>query len=267
MNNNNYQDNHLNNDSVEVQELSPEKRHIYYNESALTPPNKKNHGIIIGIFILLIVMLLVGIIGFAWNMEKEMKENGKRKAEKYWRETISMGLNRSKKNKIPTESSEAQEVSENNKRKLLYTDAETKVYVNIPSGYTFLSDGAVYSADNVSGVIYSVTDTGGNVINLSAEYKLSADSEEEYKAVKGRSKEIFREGVKLSKNKDDGRLITYEMPNKTKESCVVVHTTEGQEAVIILTASTDEVVDTEELEDIVKELFYTITYEFDLQMN
>ena len=105
------------------------------------------------------------------------------------------------------------------------------------------------------------------MINISAEYKLSADGEEEYQAVKGRSKEIITEGVKLSRNRDSGKLITYEMPNQIKESCIVDDTTEGQKAVILLTASGDDTADTDELEDIVKELFYTLTYEFDLQLN
>ena len=51
-----------------------------------------------------------------------------------------------------------------------------------------------------------------------------------------------------------------------RESCAVIHTTEGQEAVIVLTCTTAHESDVD-LEKVVTDVFNTISYEFDLQMN
>ena len=270
MNDTNQNDN-LINAPAEVQKPSPEKKHIYYNESALTSPKKKNHGIIIGIFILLIVMLLVGIIGFAWNMEKEMEKNGKHQAEEFWRGAISMV-----KDKIDTEDSQLEKFSENNEQKFLfYHDAETNVFVSVPENYILIGDYGEYddySIENTSSIMYDMvtdydmaTDNIKNVIHVCAEYKLSADSDKEYAIVKNRAQEVVKEGITLSKNRDNGKALVYILPGM-RESCAVIHTTEGQEAVIVLTCTTAHESDVD-LEKVVTDVFNTISYEFDLQMN
>ena len=51
------------------------KNHVFYNESALTPPDKKSNAVIVVIFIFLIAMLLFGLIGFALTVEDDIDKS------------------------------------------------------------------------------------------------------------------------------------------------------------------------------------------------
>ena len=51
------------------------KKHVFYNESALTPPDKKSNAIIMVIFIFLIALLVFGLIGFALTVEEDINKS------------------------------------------------------------------------------------------------------------------------------------------------------------------------------------------------
>ena len=242
---------------------NPQKKHIYYNESALTPPKAKGQGLIIGTFILLVAMLLVGIIGLAWNIDKQMKENGNRDIEEFWKYDIFSDEDYDTEDESYTEN----DISENTERKILYHDYETEISVGVPEGYTFLRDSSFYGTENVSGVIYSMTDENGNILNVTAEYKLSADSKAEYDTVKNRAVKVENSNVSVSGELETGKILNYELPNNIKESCAVIDSRFPKDAVILITCSCDGNISLQDLQEAVLAVYYTKSAEFDPPMN
>ncbi len=252
-------------EDLSVQNTQP-KNHIYYNESALTLPNKKNNAVIIGIFIVLVALLLTGIIGLAINLDKDMEQKGRRDVEKYWRD-ILVFKDVSDMDTVDEDSEDEEFLEEDTQNKVMYSDYESKISVGVPDEYTFILDGDFYGTEQVSGVMYSMSDDDGNVINVSAEYKLSADSDKEYNTIKNRGQNVKESNVRVSTETEKGKILNYELPNGTKESCAVISSIYPKDAVIIITCSSDDSLDKQDLQKAVLAVFSTMSVVFDPPMN
>lgn len=262
----------------DTQQTPPTKKYIYYVESALTPANKKNNGVIIGIFILLIVLLLTGLIGLAIDMNKQMEQTGNRSIEKYWKNIFSAD-DKDDNFQITVSDTDTsvldilgidEDIStlEDGEKAVLYYDGVVKYLVGVPSEYTFLFQSPFYNSENVSGVAYAMEDNNGDFINIIVEYKRSTSMHKEYEEIVNRNNqnEVYDKSLSL-KNIGKGQIVRVTKSDGKREyygilPCDVSDTDD----VIVITAIADDV-DDKNSQKVIRDVGNTLECVMDLAMN
>lgn len=156
------------------------KNHVFYNESALTPPDKKSNAVIVVIFIFLIALLLFGLIGFALTVEEDINKSpyssylNKNHFDNVF--VTSSSLENYAKNKTSSSNS----VNDTGIEKYSIPISENKELVfSIPIRYSASESGAT----DIELKNYS-----GDVINLSILLDDSGSANEEYNYYRSYSK-------------------------------------------------------------------------------